>query len=213
MQIQKFFYRNYDLDATSLKYGRLGDAMGHAIPGPAAISAATSTTVTSTATGRTDAIVQSAFSCVNVGDIIIVVTDNLGTQVVRSVATKTSADEITISGAAVTWVGITSWSFLPFVIGTAATNGWHGCSKSSEKHVQVDLTTLSAAGGLDISIEAMGYGGTSPAVVLAKNYAAAESEIIPILEPCAAIRVGVKGNAGFAGSDDISVSLLETPRR
>ena len=213
MQIQKLFYLNYDLDSTSYKYGRLGDAMGHAIQGKAGISAAASTTVTTSTYTRTDWLAPAAFADVQVGDWLFVVTDSVGSVTKRQVATKTSINEITVTGAGVTWTNITAWSFLPFVIGTAATNGFHGCSKDAEKGIQIDIATLAAAGGVDVSIEGQCYGATAPTVLLAKNYAAATSECIPILENVAAIRVGLKGGSGFASVDDISVAYVGTPRR
>jgi hypothetical protein len=200
-QEQRDFYFGYDLDATTLKYGRILERRDMAQIGGVQTSGASATVTSAVALSK-------VFASVAVGDFVEFVISQVLTR--RKVATKPDDDTITISGGNVNLTGgISAWYHRPFQIGTADTDGWHNVELYGRKSVKVDLNTLSAAGGLDISIEVRGRGDIEkPAVALAKNYPAAIAESIEINELCSSIRVGVKGGSGFAGTDDIDISLL-----
>ncbi len=205
---QKNFYLNYDLGATTLVYGRVVGRFDQGRLG-AVSTVGSSTTLTSTVAGT------KVFAAVIVGDLLEFTLP--GTAVVgarRRVTAKASDESLTLSSAIDLSAGCTAWNHLPYREGTAVTDGWHNVESAYRRAVKVDIATLNAAGGLDISIECRGREDlTAPAVVLTKNYAAATSDIIEVTEPSQSIRVGVKGNSGFAGTDDISIGLLLEPRR
>jgi hypothetical protein len=199
-QEQKDFYFGYDLDANTLKYGRIlprrdmGQVAG-------VITSGSSTTVTSAVAN------SRAFASVAVGDMVEFVIAQVLTR--RKVATKVSDDEITVNSAVDLSAGCSAWYHRPFQIGTADTDGWHNVEDYPVKAIKVDINTLSAAPGLTISIEVRGRGDVEkPSVVLTKNYTATDSDVIQVTEPCASVRVGVRGTTGFAGTDDIDISLI-----
>lgn len=196
----KQFYYNYDLDSLSYKYGRIGDSTGLGIPGRYGVTTVgSSTTVTAVTAGA-----LIAFSMVKVGDIIVF-EQPPDTKIIRKVATKVSAGEITVDTAVNLSAGA-FFFFYPFTIGTAAGNGWHHVQAYSSATIWVRIDTLAAAGGLDISIEGRSPNiGGSSTTLLTKNYAATGTEAINIGEVVGAVRVGVKGGSGFAGTDVFSI--------
>lgn len=199
----KQFYYTYDLDSTSYKYGRLGDATGMPVQGKYGLTASGSST---TVLGVTS---MSAFAPVNVGDILVLV--NLETNYIRKVITKVSNDEITVDSNVANFTAKPGWYFYPFKIGTTINDGWHAAQAYSSLTLLVKLGTVAAAGGIDISIEgkAPNIGGLA-VQLFTKNYAAgsAYEEPIVIAERTAAIRVGVKGGSGFSGTDAITISMV-----
>jgi len=201
--IERVFYQNYDLDSLSYKYGKLFERIqGNPIKGTGAASVSLYSVSD----------LYPAFGPVLVGDYLYIYTAE-NTVAKRRVATKVSNDEITVDTVVtVPLAGLASWYFAQFRIGTADTDGWHPCQYDAEKEIHIDIATVAAAGGVDVLIQGQGF-GTLPATILSKNYAAAEAEIIPIMEPCASLRVGLKGGSGFAGTDDISITYQGTPRR
>lgn len=206
---QKQFFQNYNILATTYAYGRILDP----IQGQYALSTSgSSTTVSATTAG------QLPFALVNAGDLIWFYTADQ-TVVRRKVATKVDGDSITISSAT-TLTACAAWYWLPFQTGTAVTDGWHACQKYETKEVTVQFVNAADAGGFTLSIEIKGFGtNTAPIQLIEKAYATgaatspADSEPFVIPEIAAAVRVGLKGTAGFAGTDDISAYLLGLPRK
>lgn len=201
-RIVKTFYKNYDLDATTLKYGRIGDGTGLPVQGKYGLTGNGSTTVT--------AVAGTPFDPVLVGDLLDLFAPN-DIALSRKVAAKASGSSIT-TDASVATNTYPAWQFWPFRIGATAADGWHYCDYKT-KSILVSIVTVAAAGGVDISIE--GRGGSLsdvPHVLLAKNYAVATTEALVFSQDVAQIRVGVKGGTGFAGTDDITISLSADPR-
>lgn len=200
-QEQKDFYFGYDLDANTLKYGRILPRRDMATVGGVQTSGASSTVTSAVALSK-------VFATVAVGDMVEFVIAQVLTR--RKVATKPDDDTITISGGNVTLTGgISAWYHRPFQIGTADTDGWHNVEDFPTKAVKVDINTLSAAPGLSISIEVRGRGDLEkPSVVLTKAYTVAGSDVIQVTEPCCSVRVGVMGTTAFAGTDDIDIGLI-----
>ena len=136
------------------------------------------------------------------------------TNYIRKVATKVSNTEITVDTAVDLTAGYSGWFFYPWRIGTADTDGWHAIQGYPLVTVWVEIPTVAAAGGVTISIQTMSpnIGGT-PVEVFTKNYAAAAEEPINIGEVAGALRVGVKGGSGFAGTDEITIYMTGGSRK
>ncbi len=203
------FYYQYDLGANTYKYGRIASFPVQGQYGVYTVGS--STTVVSTGAAN-------AFGPVKVGDIIVFM-QFPETQTIRKVATKVSNAEITVdtaidlslTGSLTGWPG---WFFYPFTIGATTADGWHHVSALREKEVLVNIATLNAVGGMDISIEGLGADfGSTPIVLLEKHYAAAITDDIVVPEVLKAIRVGVKATALFAGADSITIELMGRTRR
>lgn len=209
MLIQKRFYLDYDLDATTLKYGRMkGPYNG--------ISGVKTVGNVVTVTGMVAAL--GVFGAVKVGDRLLFVKGE--TQLPRRCAVKTNANQIDVESAIDLdngGNGYPSWYHMPFDIGATDVDGWLSCEElvPGSKSIRIEASAIQAAGGLDISIETVDrLGSARPAVSLTKNYpaGAAVSDDISVPETVAAIRLGVKGNAGFAGTDSIYAWLIGEPR-
>lgn len=201
----KQFYYNYDLDATTYKYGRIGGPQGLPVQGKYGLSTVgSSTTVT--------AVAGTPFDPVNIGDVIVFQKGE--TRIIRKVATKASGSSITVDTAVDLSGGYAGWFFYPFRIGTAATDGWHAIHPYSAVTIWVSITALSAAGGIDFTIEAASPNiDNAPVTVFTKNYAAAGTEAINIGEVAQALRIGLKGGSGFAGTDSITVWMTGEVRK
>lgn len=210
MYDQLYFYRQYDLDSTSFKYGRLRRAR----PGQGGIkTSGSSTTVDAITAGI------GTFASVTVGDILLIY--DRETKYERKVASVVSPDQITVDSALNidnSGAGVPSWYVMPFEIGTADTDGWQSCEHlvQESKKVRIEAPAIQAAGGLDIQIETLDPGFSSrPSVVLGPvNFpaSAAVAKEYSVPELCRAIRLGVKGASGFAGTDSITAWLIGEPR-
>ncbi len=221
MKDRKIFYLNYDLDATTFKYGKITAPAGGFQGYEGIKTTGASTTIDAVTAGK------RPFGHMSVGDYILFYIGETPTTR-RRVLTKPSDDQITISGANVNLgAGITSWYFFPFKIGVTTEDGAHGVEAYETAFVEIEIPTIAAAGGVDISLEIR---GRSPAsqwfVLLAKTYAAAPAvDVIEVNKKDAtgipaggwpnvigSVRLGLKGNTGFAGTDDISAWLTGNPR-
>ncbi len=205
---QKQFFQNYDLLATTYAYG----AIREPIQGQYALSTSGSSTTVAATVADT-----LPFALVSAGDFIWFYTADQ-TVVRRKVTAKASGDSITISSAT-TLTACACWYWLPFETGTAVTVGWHACQKYETKEVQLQFVNSAGASGFDVSIEIKGFGtNTAPVQLIEKHYATgapaspADGEVFVIPEIASAVRVGLKGTSGFAGTDDISAYLLGMPK-
>lgn len=198
----KYFYYLYDLDATTYKYGRVGDAAGGTIQGKYGLSTVGSST-TVTASGG------NAFDPVKVGDILSILKNEV--RFIRKVTAKASATSITVDSAIDLSSGNIAWWFWPFTIGTAIENGWHYAGNYQTKRLEISAPTIQAAGGLDVQIE---IAAQNPNIayesLTATNYPAASSVNASVDIPGvhAWVRAGVKGGSGFGGTDAITVQLV-----
>jgi len=197
------FYKNYDLDATTYKYGRFRDQ----IQGVGGVkTTGSSVTVNAVTSGI------GTFSGVKVGDLIVFYRSDTLIDV-RKIATKPSNDQITVDTAVNldnSGAGFGAWFFQSFDIGTTSADGWLPVQKfGSKKGVRVVIATLNAAGGMDVSIESKGYAfDTVPVVLIEQHYDVPKTEHFPVPEEVLSLRVGVKGTTGFAGADDVSIYLI-----
>lgn len=200
------FYRNYDILATTYIYGKLdGPNQGHG--GVELVSA--STTVNATVSGI------GTFSPVAVGDFIWFM--NGEAIIKRKVATKPSNDQITIDSTPGVTKSVAGWYFQPFKSGTADTDGWVPIQKfNGSASILVQAPTIGDAGGFTLKVEIKGFGlEAAPVLFTTKTYTQASaptSETIDLPPHAAAVRVGLKGTSGFAGTDDISVSVIGQPK-
>lgn len=128
-----------DVTGTSYTYckflGRGGDPFGGPIPGPGRIETSGSST---TVTGETAT--DDPFSEVTAGDIIVLTYG--GTTYTRRVATKTSADQISVDTALNTTGA--AWGWYKASCGTAATDGWLDASGMWAGTFVVDVATINA---------------------------------------------------------------------
>jgi hypothetical protein len=198
---RKYFYYQYDLDATTYKYGRLGGPTGLPCVKPDRYGAKTSgssTTVTSAA--------GTPFDPVNVGDFLIFSIPP-DTKLLRKVATKTSGAQITVDSAIdLGTVGV-PFDHWPFRIGATANDGWHQVQMYTSITVHIYIPTVAAAGGVDVQIETNSGDPATPTVPYTQNFASATTETVNVAEVASALRVGVKGGSGFAGTDSITIWL------
>ena len=205
MQVQKWYYRAYNLASTSLVYQKIGDAC----QGYGGIK----TTGSSTTVTAVDTAVRP-FAVLAVGDLIDIF-QPMTAVISRAVATKTSDNEITVSGAAITLAGTAAWQFRKVSSGTGASDGWQSFLDAqmggTPVNLQIDYPTLAATGGLDISIEGKGYEDSPITVVLTKNYASASAagDTIAIEEHWPFLRVGVKASSDATGTDAITIYGLQ----
>jgi hypothetical protein len=204
---QRSAFRNYDILATTYVYGRIeGPHQGYG--GVALVSA--STTVNAVTAGI------GTFSPVAVGDFLWFY--NGETIIKRKVATKASNDQITIDSTPGVTVNIASWYFMPFKNGATAADGWIPIQKFGGK-VSVLLLgpTIGDAGGFTFKLEVKGFEQeAAPVLIIEKDYAQADapiSEEFPLPATAAAVRIGLKGTAGFAGTDDVSATVIGDPNR
>jgi hypothetical protein len=204
MKLRGTFYLNYDLDALTFKYGViLGRERG---------SGGVKTTGAST---TIDAVDSGAFTPVLVGDYVQFQIGETWTTV-RKVLTKPSNDQITISGAAINLgARAPAWYYSPFRIGATAADGALSTDEMTRAWVEFDAPTIAAAGGVDYSIEVKSRTSATWGVSVAGTFVDAAAVVaagpIEIPELLGQIRVGLKGTAGFAGTDDISVYLVGQP--
>lgn len=197
--IKKWFYKNYDLDSTSFKYGKLLEP----IQGVRAFktNGASTTLVAYTAN-------EAPFREVSVGDVIVW-NERDGAAVVRKVTSKASDDEIGISGGNVNLTVVNAWWHQRWRIGTAASDGWHLVHMMSARTLFVDIPTIAAAGGVDMQVEGRGQEDHNPVVLIpSTNYpSSGASDTHDVPDEVVAIRVGLKGGSGFGGTDDINIWL------
>jgi len=205
--IERVFYQNYDLDSLSFKYGKLFDRIQ--ADGPLKGTGGASTSLYSVSAS------YPAFGPILVGDYIYIYTAE-NTIAKRRVATKPSNDEITVdSNVTVPLAGLASWYFASFRIGTADTDGWHSTNPLTRAFVNLDFPTITAAGGVDVSIEVKSLGALLPKPIGAPfNFPAGTpvKESVEVTEMIGSVRVGLKGGSGFAGTDDLSVTLTGVPK-
>lgn len=204
---QRGAFRNYDTLAATYVYGKIeGPNQGYG--GVELVSA--STTVNATTSGI------GTFSPVQVGDFIWFM--NGEAILKRKIATKPSNDQITIDTTPGVTKSVGAWYFSPFKVGATATDGWIPVHKyKGAVTVLANLVSMGDAGGVTLKIEGKGTDvDAAPIILMEKAYAQAEapvSEEFAVPTNCAAIRIGLKGTAGFAGTDDITVTVDGNPQR
>jgi len=209
MLTNKQFYREYDLDALTYKYGRLGDSQGFAVQGKwGAATSGSSTTVTSLATGY-------AFGPANAGDTIIFRTPP-DTTTIRKIATKVSPQEITVDTAVNLGTAGVAWEFVPFRIGATDADGWHHSRTKQGFSVFIHIATLAASGGVDAKVQGLLSGSLTPIDLIPEGETAAEVHFdaagryeLKFLSPVQQVRLGLKAVTAATGTDVISAWLQE----
>lgn len=193
-----FFY-NYDPTNTAT-FGKFGEeSLGQGF----AETSGSSTTVT----GETAAL--DSFGPVVAGAFIKFKTADQ-TTALRTVATKVSADEITVS-AAIETTGCPFY-FANFYSGTAATDGWIYVGDLTDKVVKYNLRTLAST-----TVEMILYGkldyqdNTADQVVGTISLSATGSDTIVVSEPWSYLRVSLRTTAGGASGDAMDVFVTGRP--
>lgn len=203
--VNKHFFRNYDMDATTFKYGRIGGPQGYPIPGKNGVeTSGASTTVTATD--------GTPFDPVNVGDIITFLT--IDAKTIRRVATKTSGAEITVDSS-ITLAEGTAFIFEPFLVSADDADCWHHVQDLTNITVYLDGATIAAGGGVDWEIQTLGYDHASllPFTVQSSTLAASGAQTSYSLPQVAGkVRVGLKGGSDFTGTDVVSAWLTGEQR-
>jgi hypothetical protein len=205
-QEQRTFFHKNDLSATTYTYCVTVEGRGP--EGLRITTSGSSTTVT--------AVSGLPFATLDVGDDLLV--NNTGT-----LTTDRARITAKASGASVTVAAAVNWSnggngfpftFHDLTCGATDTDGWVPTAGMVDKGVMVLIELETGTGGVDFSIECK-YSGEAdePSQLLAFNKTGTTSptfsEVIPIPEQCAAIRVGMKwGTADGAGPDSISAYFL-----
>jgi hypothetical protein len=190
---KKRFYYLHD-PVAAYNYGRIGNAAGIPIQGKYGVETS-GASVTVTATDGTP------FDPIKVGDLLYFVSARPEeTILTRKCATKTSGASITVDSA-ITLAAGTAWSFEPFTIGTAATDGWHSTVHYSAITVFGRLETL-ASTSIDVLPEGPGADGAgSVPLAAATNLTATGGFTININQVVKALRIGVKSNTDSAGDE------------
>lgn len=196
---ERILFWGYDLDSTSYKYGKFDEFWS---PGEGLLSTAgSSTTVTADTAG--------AFKDVKVGDLLRVLSSayasggpSFSTVKITAKASNTS---ITVSSA-LNLTAAGPWQYLVAEVpDTAATAGWFNVGGFKSMTIHPTITTVAAAGGIDLTVESKGPAGFI-STLYSVNYATATAELpIPVGEDVQMLRVGVKGGSGFAGTDVIDI--------
>jgi hypothetical protein len=194
--IQKWFYKDYDLDATTYKYGKLSDwRQGY---GGFATSGS-STTVTAVTSGI------GTFAPLAVGDKVRFLID--GTWYERTVSTVTSPDSIVVSSAIET-TGASAWYYRSRSIGTAITSGIHSIAHLEDVTLYVNWVTK-AADSIVMSIEGMNQDEQLAHRLFDEVTLSAAGVVLPfdIADATAGLRLGVKAGSSFAGTDVFNAYL------
>ena len=147
-----YSFIRFDVDADTYVYGRIIGHMGRVVdPTPIQTPGKIQTSGSSVSVTATTALTLP-FAPVAVGDIIVVAKPD-GTTDVRSVATKTDGDNITVD-TAVNWSGGYVFSWLKAEVGAATTNGWIDVEGAELVTITIKWEQGDLATTLDYVIEA-----------------------------------------------------------
>jgi hypothetical protein len=194
--IQKWFYQDYDLDATTYKYGKLSDwRQGY---GGFATSGSSTTVTAVTASIGT-------FAPLAVGDKIRFLI--AGTWYERTVSAVASPDSITVSSAIET-TGASAWYYRSRSIGTAITSGLHSVANLVDVTLYVNWVTK-AADTIVMSIEGVNQGDQLAHRLMDEQTLTAAGIVMPIeiADAVHGLRLGVKAGSSFAGTDVFNAYL------
>lgn len=199
------YVNQYDLNATTYTYCVTA---GTSSQGVGAIQTSGSTTAVTAVSG-------TPFDPLSVGDQIEVTVS--GSVLRRSVTAKASGSAITVSSA-IDLTGGYPWKWRSVSCGTASTAGWIGVGPTYSKNVKFEILTEASTGGVDLSIECRFPGdGSNPIQIYFGNYtgttAPTNGDVIPIMENCTDVRVGMKWHTADAGVDSVSAFLHTEPAR
>jgi hypothetical protein len=198
MSLQRTLFFNYDVPA-DLTYGRFFDQVN--LRGFAATSGSsvTTTAVESSGDGATP------FDVVQVGDWLMQ-ESLVGTQLFRSVATKTSSTSITVDSVWTLGAAGKALKLFPFRSGTTALDGACFIGTSKNATIAYNLTTLGAASVRIVVEVKMSDPNAVWTTLFDQTLVATGSDSFSITEPWSFIRVGLE-EVGAAGTDVISVYL------
>lgn len=196
MHYHRWLYKDYDLDATTYKYGRYE---GRQLQGRGTMSTSGSST--------TIAIADSGGAPLGVGDLLYIYDGETLNE--RKVVTA-GIDSIVVD-TAIDLDGTPAWHFTKFKIGTADTDGWVRARHRSDLALLVEWATK-ASDGLDVQVQTRRPDGT-PFTILESSYTAVEEDVIALGSDAGmAVRVGVKAAADATGTDVINISLTSRHR-
>jgi hypothetical protein len=195
--VQKWFYQDYDLDATTYKYGKLSDWRqgwgGFSTSG-------SSTTVTAATAGI------GTFAPLAVGDKVrFLIASGWVERVVTAVA---SPDSITVSSAIDASGGFSAWNYRSRSIGTAITSGLHSLAGLVDVTLYVNWVTK-AADSIVLSIETVNQGDQLAHRLYDEITLSAAGVVLPfdIEDAVHQLRVGVKAGSSAAGTDVFNAYL------
>lgn len=206
------FYRWDNVENTNYRYGKFERFW---VPGRKRLTTSgSSTTVVTTISS------SGVLKDVKVGDLVRMQRDvySLTGRDIVKITAKASDNSMTVS-TAVNWdnsaAGYAPWEYLIAEVpasGTAA--GWFYVGDCAAKTIYPVITTVAAAGGIDLTVEGKTRNGDI-STLYSVNYAAA-ADGIPIQigsDALEFLRVGVKGGSGFAGTDDITITFEGEEKR
>jgi len=205
------FHKWAPLSATVYSYGRYLDP----IPGFNFIeTSGSSTTVTGVDSFRGTA---EPFAQFTPGTLLFKRTGSGATDAdINIVATVVSDNEITIAAAKDYTDGVGGWWHQIFLTGTETLDGWVIVQNARKKAVKIVVNNLANLGGVTYSVEGKGWNLDETATQLTTGSLTSEtfpnnSIEIPILEPVAALRVGLTTAAAAApdAADQVSVFIIE----
>lgn len=200
--IQKWFYQDYDLDATTYKYGKLSaERQGYG----GFSTSGSSTTVTAATTGI------GTFAPLAVGDKVrfLIATG----WVERTVAAVASPDSITVSSALDASGGFSAWYYRSRSIGTAIDSGIHSIAHLEDVTLYINWVTK-AADSIVMSIEGMNPGAQLAHRLYDEVTLSAAGVVLPydIEDAVGGLRVGIKAGATFTGTDVFNAYLVGKER-
>jgi len=189
----KLLFHNYDVADTSYTYGSLSN--------PISATKYLTTSGSSTTVSELNA-ADNVFQGFGVGWIIEVNVD--GATTVRTITSVSSAPDSVTVDSAVNWQNSDAgraFAFRQFANGTGASDGWFDVGNLDEKTLEVYVSTFNAGTSIDVTLEGRITAGPTlqASTIWSKSYtAAAQNDIIPIIEDVDQIRVGFK----LTGSDN-----------
>jgi len=205
------FYKWAPLSATVYSYGRYLDP----VPGFNFIeTAGSSVTITGVDSFRGTA---EPFAQFTPGTLLFKRTGSGATDAdINIVATVVSDNEITIVTAKDYTDGVGGWWHQIFLTGTETLDGWVIVQNARKKAVKIVVNNLANLGGVTYSVEGKGWNLDETATQLTTGSLTSEtfpnnSIEIPILEPVAALRVGLTTAAAAVpdADDQVSVFIIE----
>lgn len=181
----KQFFHEYESDAETYEYNRLGDSIGLPVQGKGGVTTSGSSTTISAA-------VTYAFAGVVPGSVIFFTRGD--TIHVRKVASVTDGDTLVVDTAVDLSVGQWAWSFYPL---RTADDAYHNIGQLRNPTLFLQIDSINDATSVDFIVESVSpnIGGLTT-TVFSQNYTAAGTDPVIIGETVQAIRVGVKVETG-----------------
>jgi len=208
--VTRQFYRDYNIDALTFKYGVLGPRN----QGFGGIKTAGSSTTISRVTADSGVPHGHPFSPLAAGDILWLPAGGVLPYVDRRVASVTLPGSITVDSAIdLTAGGIGNWYFQKFLVGVTATDGWLFVGDLTEKLLTCRYVTNPPSGTVNFQVQGViagepdMYARPHEVVPDTAMSTTLKDNSILIEGPWAFLRVGVRASADAANNEAFSAEL------